>query len=659
MFKSLKYSTVASRLNCTASFNYKVHSLIEQCSSMNSLKCLHARIIVHGLAHHELTVSKLIACSALSAFGDIQYAQILFDKMPQRNRYMYNSLIRGCASSEDPYKAILLYKQMVVSVILPNEFTFPFVLKACAIKEGYRDGVLIHLMAIKLGYESHVCVENGLINVYVRCGNVVYARKVFDEIVEKTLVSWNSMIGGYSRMGCGEQVLLLFRDMKERGVRPDGFTVMYLLSVCSQNCDLELGKFVHCNVVVNGIGVDVHVQNALLDVYAKCGDLNAAQTLFDRMVHRNVVSWTSLLTAYAKHGCLEVAKDIFSRMPVKNVVSWNSMISSYVREGHSQEALDLFFKMCKSEVKPDETTLVGVLSASCQLGDLVMGNKIHDYIRSNNIKCSVTLYNALVDMFSKCGSLVKAFDLFLEIPEKNIVSWNVMIGALAFHGIGHKAVQLFEEMQACGKWPDKITFIGLLSACCHSGLTDIGWYYFDKMSSIYGVPREIEHYVCMVDILGRGGFLDKAVKLIGRMPMKPDTAIWGALLGACRIHRNLTVAKQVLKQLLELEPYSSGCGLYVLVSNIYSEAQRWGEMKNIRKLMNDHGIKRHEAISSIEICGCSNEFMVSDQRHEDSSAIYIVLDQLMDHLRSDGHSCSLSPEPFGCGGDLVSWGVSS
>lgn len=166
------------------------------------------------------------------------------------------------------------------------------------------------------------------------------------------------------------------------------------------------------------------------------------------------------------------------------------------------------------------------------------------------------------------------------------------------------------------------------------------------MSYVYGVPREIEHYACMVDILGRGGFLDEAVKLIAKMPMKPDTAIWGALLGACRIHRNVTVAKQVLKQLMELEPYASGCGLYVLMSNIYSEVQRWGDMKNIRKLMNNRGIKKHDAISSIEICGNIHKFMVSDERHENSSAIYIALDQLMDHLRSDGYLCHLPAAPL-------------
>lgn len=555
---------------------------------------------------------------------------------------MYNSLIRGYAYSEGPDKAILLYRQMVVSDVFPNEFTFPFVLKACAIKEAHIDGVLVHLMALKLGYDSHVCVQNGLINVYVRCGEMGSARKVFDGIREKTLVSWNSMIGGYSKTGCGIRAFLLFQKMRERGVRPDGFTLLYLLSASSRDCNLELGKFVHCHILINGVVTDVHVQNALLDMYAKCGNLHSVQTVFDRMVDRNVVSWTSLLSAYAKHGCFEVAKDIFKQMPVKNVVSWNSMISSYVREGCCQEALDLFFKMCNSGVEPDETTLVSILSSCCQLGDLVMGAKIHDYVRCNNIKSSITLYNALVDMYSKCGSIGKAFDTFLEMPEKNIVSWNVMIGALAFHGVGYKAIELFEGMQTGGIWPDKITYIGLLSACCHSGLADVGRYYFDNMSSVYGLPREIQHYACMVDILGRGGFLDEAVNLIGRMPMKPDTVIWGALLGACRIYHNITIAKQVLKQLLELEPYASGCGLFVLMSNIYSEAQRWGDMKNMRKLMNDQGIKKHDAISSIEICGCIHEFMVSDQRHEDSSAIYIVLDQLMDHLRSEGYLCSPS-----------------
>lgn len=659
-FNCLKYLTVVSRNKVVVfplHFSYSatatpitdfpsnllsplLQSLEEKCFSMKELKRLHAQIILNGLSQQTVPQSKLISFYAVAKCGDIQYARLLFDKIPQPNCHMYNSLIRGYSNCEDTSEAILLYKKMILSGILPNEFTFPFVLKACALKAAYRDGILIHATVVKLGYESQLFVQNGLINVYVGCREIFEARKVFGGMKEKSLISWNSMISGYSEKGCCQDAFFLFQIMKKRGIEPDDITFVKLLRVSSQARNLKFGRFLHLYIVINGLCVDIHVQNALLDMYGKGGDIYGAQTVFDQMVDRTVVSWTSLLNAYAKHGFLELAKTIFEQIPEKNVVSWNAMISSFLQEGCWQDALDLFFQMSNSGVKPDEVTLVSALSACSQLGNVVLGQKIHKCVSSYSVKYTVTVYNALIDMYSKCGSIEKAFDIFLEMPEKNIVSWNIMIGAFALVGDGHKAIQLFEEMQAGGMRPDQITFTGLLSACCHSGLIDIGQHYFEKMGKSYRLPYEIEHYACMVDILGRGGQLDAAVKLIGGMSMKPDAIIWGALLGACRIHRNISCAKQILKQLLELDMYTGG--LYVLMSNIFCEAQRWEEMKKMRKLMTDHGIKKQNAVSSIEVSGCIHEFMVDEKRHEASNVIYALLDQLMDHLKSEEYLCSLS-----------------
>uniref|UniRef100_A0A161ZQ68 Pentacotripeptide-repeat region of PRORP domain-containing protein n=1 Tax=Daucus carota subsp. sativus TaxID=79200 RepID=A0A161ZQ68_DAUCS len=267
--------------------------------------------------------------------------------------------------------------------------------------------------------------------------------KVFNEINYRTLISWNSMIGGFSKMGCCEKAFLLFVEMRDVGVKPDNSTFVSLLSVCSQICNLELGKFVHSYIEVNGVKADIYVHNALVDMYAKCWDLETAQAIFDRMEDRNVVSWTTMVTAYAKSGLIHSAKRFFDQMPLRNV------------KGCFNEALELFFSMCDSKFVPNETTLVSVISACCQLGDLAMGKKIHDYISNNYVLCDVTLYNALVDMYAKCGSVETAFAIFLDMPEKNVVSWNVMIGALALHGDGSKAVELFEQMEAdAQRWED-------------------------------------------------------------------------------------------------------------------------------------------------------------------------------------------------------------
>ncbi|GFY93983.1 pentatricopeptide repeat (PPR) superfamily protein [Actinidia rufa] len=565
---------------------------------MKQLKQLHAQTILHGLTHETLTISKLISFSAVSEAGDLRYAQLVFDQITEPNRFVYNSLIRGYSNSDDPSMAIAFYHIMIGSCISPNEFTLPFVLKACACESSYFDGVVVHGQAIKLGIGSQVCIQNALISVYVVCGFICCARKVFDEIIDRTLVSWNSMIGGYSKMGYSKEAFLLFQEMRQLGMGPDDFTFVSLLSVSAQTTDLHLGKYVHFYIEITGAKIDIYVQNALVDMYAKCGDLHTAQAFFNQMPDKNVVSWTSVVNGYAKHGLVECAREIFDQMPVKNVVSWNSMISGYIQEGRCREALGLFCEMHHSEVVPDETTLTIVLSACCQLGDLVMGKKTHNYICNNSITPTVSLTNYLVDMYAKCGAIGTALEIFRDIPEKDVVSWNVMIGALALHGCGFKAIEVFETMQADGIRPDGITFTGLLSACSHSGLVDIGQYYFERMTVIHRVTPEIEHYACMVDLLGRGGLLEEAIQLIGGMPMKPDVVVWGALLGACRTRGNVEIGKIILKQLLELEPYSGG--LYVLLSNIYCEARRWDDVQKLRKLMKDHGIEKGSAISSVE-----------------------------------------------------------
>ncbi|XP_010103685.2 pentatricopeptide repeat-containing protein At2g22410, mitochondrial [Morus notabilis] len=657
MLITLKYLTVASRLNncfplrslfttlSTTKPNHfthqfktpihqSLHNLLEKCSSMRELKQIHAQIIIHGLSKEILTLGKFISFCAVSDTGDLRYARLVFDRIQEPNKFMYNSLIRGYSNSDDPETSLLLYRRMTGSGLSPNEFTLPFVLKVCAGMSAYWEAVVVHGQAVKLGIGSQVCVQNALMNVYVVSGLIKCARQVFDEIYERTLVSWNTMIGGYSRVGfCGE-AFWLFQEMRELGMRPDKFTFVHLLSVCSQSCDLDFGRFVHLYVEISGIEIDQIVRNALLDMYAKCGNLQSAQTIFDRMSDKNVVSWTSVVTAYAKNGLVESAKEFFDQMPVKNVVSWNAMISCYVREGQFKEALDLFQEMRISNVFPDEATLVCVLSACSQIGDLVVGREIHKYLCNSNIALTITLSNSLIDMYAKCGALQTAIHHFLTAPRRNLVSWNVIVGALALHGCGLEAIEKFEEMQGHGIWPDKFTFTGLLSACSHSGLVDIGRYYFDRMNSFYKISPELEHYTCMVDLLGRGGLLEEAVRLIGRMPMKPDVVVWGALLGACRIHGHVEIGKQILKQLFELEPHSSG--LYVLLLNIFCEAQRWEDVKNIRKLMKDGGVIKCKAISFVEINGCVHKFTANDKLHQLSSRIYVVLDRLTNHLRPVG-----------------------
>ncbi|KAG9440852.1 hypothetical protein H6P81_021017 [Aristolochia fimbriata] len=637
---SLAFSFIATSINAEleSPVHEILHSYLEKCTTMKHVTQIHAQIIAKGLLEETLTIGKLIAFCAISLAGGLGYARSIFNRVAEPNLFMWNSLIRGYSNGDNPKEALVLYRQMVVAGRLPNNFTFPFVLKACAFELALVETLAIHVQVVKLGFVSQVFVQNALLHVYAVCGAIDFSRKVFDGITEKNIVSWNSMIGGYSQMGLCQEALQLFGRMRAFGLYPDGFTFVNLLTVCSQTGNFELGRILHLYIEVTGVSADLFVKNALLDMYAKCGYLAIAKTLFDKMPDKNVVSWTSMFSAYAKHGLFDLAHQHFNQMAERNVVSWNSLISCYAQHGLCREALDLYVQMQISKEKPDDVTLVNVLAACTQIGDLVMGKEVHTYISLNVILPSITLNNSLLDMYSKCGCLTTASDLFNQIPVKNVVSWNVMIGAFAMHGLAQDAIDLFEMMKEADFCPDGITFVGILTACSHGGLLHEGRCYFEAMNSVYGVPYEIEHYACMVDLLGRAGHLQEAVLLIGTMTMKPDAVVWGALLGACRIHGNVVITMHILKQLLELEPYNGG--LFVLMSNIFCDMKRWEDVKRVRILMKEKGIRKVNALSSIEIDGNIHEFLVEDARHELSNGIYSMLDGLTSHMRSVGYFLS-------------------
>ncbi|KAK4754095.1 hypothetical protein SAY87_002199 [Trapa incisa] len=618
-----------------------LHYRLQRCSSMAHLKLLHAHIVVLGLSQENFTLGKLISFAAVDERGDIDYAALVFNRIPQPNRFMFNSLIRGYSNgSRGPSEAIAMYREMLSSGVSPNEFTLPFVLKACAVESSHWLSTLLHGHGIKLGICSHVCVQNALMNALIGFRMTSDARKLFDEIDEKSLVSWNSMIGGYSRAGQTMEAFNLFRRMKEFRVGPDEITFVSLLSACSQARDSDLGMLVHLFIEMTGVQADLILRNALLDMYGKCGHLDSAEKIFRQTPEKNVISWTSLVTAYARHGCIKSARELFAQMPIRNAVSWNSLISAYLQNGQFGEVLSLFEEMQDSGFIPDEATLATVLSACAQIGDIATGKRIHAYAcETNLIALPIALANSLIAMYAKCGEVATALDIFREVQCKNLVSWNIAMGCLALQGCGAEAIELFREMEALGIQPDGITFTGLLTACSHSGLINLGRYYFERMMSVHSIPPEIEHYACMIDLLGRGGLLEEAIMLVGTMPMRADIVIWGSLLGACRIHKFAEMGRVLLKQLLELLPHSSG--LCVLLSNLYSEAGRWEDRRKIRKIMNDTGVAKCDAISYIEIDGLVYEFMVDDRRSRWPNSIYPVLDRLTDHLKLEVPSGTL------------------
>ncbi|KAH9320380.1 hypothetical protein KI387_043976 [Taxus chinensis] len=372
--------------------------------------------------------------------------------------------------------------------------------------------------------------------------------------------------------------------MQRKGIRPDSFALSAILSACAKMASLQLGKELHGSILRSGFECDVVVGSGIVDMYVKSRSLEDACKVFDQIPERDVVTWTSMIAGYAQEGGIDEALRLFEKMPERNVVSWTAMIVAYVRDQRVDKARKLFEEMPERNVvswnamvagygqngrvdmaldmqmvlrgvKPDPDTFSSVIPSCAQLATLQQGKEIHEDIIRSGFQSDAFVGSALVDMYAKCGSIEDARKMFDKMPRQNMVSWTAMIVGYAMHGSSEEALQLFEQMQGSGTQPNSITFAGVLSACCHAGLVDDGWKYFYSMSKDYQIAPSLEHYCCMVDLLGRAGNLDEAKHFVYEMPIKPNVNVWVALLAACRVHNNIKLAEHVAKNLIELEPY--------------------------------------------------------------------------------------------------------
>lgn len=440
-------------------------------------------------------------------------------------------------------------------------------------------------------------MQTGLISMYCRGTLVENARKVFDENSQsrKLSVCYNALISGYvSNSKCSDAVLL-FRQMNEEGVPVNSVTLLGLIPVCVSPINLELGSSLHGSTLKYGLDSDVSVVNCFITMYMKCGSVDYAQKLFDEM-------------------------------PVKGLISWNAMVSGYAQNGMATNVLELYRNMDMHGVRPDPVTHVGVLSSCANLGAQSVGHEVELKIQASGFNNNPFLNNALINMYARCGNLTKAQAVFDEMPERTLVSWTAIIGGYGMHGHGEIAVQLFEEMIRSGIVPDGTAFVSVLSACSHAGLTDQGLEYFKMMTRKYQLQPGPEHYSCMVDLLGRAGRLNEARNLIESMPIKPDGAVWGALLGACKIHKNVELAELAFEHVIELEP--ANIGYYVLLSNIYYDAKNSKGVLRIRFMMKQRKLKKDPGCSYVELKGRVHPFIVGDRNHPQAEEIYRVLEEL-------------------------------
>lgn len=517
-------------------------SFTEMATSISELQQAHAYMLKTGIFHHPFAASRLITAAATASVDSLSYARTIFTQISQPNTYMYNTLIRAYAISPTPNLALFLFLKLLCDdhSLIPDKYSYTFVLKACAGLCCLKLGQQIHGLVIKNGLIWDVYICNTLIHMYAKCGCFEIARGVLDRMPNRDVVSWN----------------------------------------------------------------------ALLSVYVEMGLVDLAFGLFNEMPVKNLESWNFMLSVYVNSGLLVEAKRVFDEMPVKDVVSWNALLTGCADAGRYDEVLVLFEEMQRDRVQPDNRTLVTLLSACAGIGAFEQGKWVHAYIERNGIEVDGFLATALADMYSKCGCIEKALQVFNGTSRKDVSTWNAMIAGLSIHGSGKHALKVFSEMVESGFKPNEVTFVSLLSACSRAGLLFESREIFRSMFSVYGIEPTIEHYGCMVDLLGRSGLLEEAEELVDKMPQKDLPVIWESLLSACKNHGNVELAERIAERLFELDPQDNTG--YIQLSNIHASKGRWSDVSDVRRKMREQRIRKEPGVSMIEVDGVVHKFLAGE-----------------------------------------------
>ncbi|KAE8676778.1 Pentatricopeptide repeat-containing protein [Hibiscus syriacus] len=477
---------------------------------------------------------------------------------------------------------------------------------------------------------------------------------------------YNALIKGLVHCHRPFAALDYYKHMLGAGVWPTSFTFSSLVKACCLVSEFGFGESVHGHVWKHGFTSHVFVQTALIDFYGsvgkifeskrvfdemperdvfawtamisgflKAGDLGSSRRLFDETPERSTATWNAMIDGYARVGDVDSAELLFNQIPVKDTISWTTMINCYSQNKQFGEALALFEEMRRYKVSPDEVTMASIFSACAHLGALNTGKEIHNYLMQNSFDLDVYIGSALIDMYAKCGSLERSLLVFFKLREKNLFCWNSVIEGLAVHGYAEEALAMFDRMERQRVKPNGVTFVSVISACTHAGLVEAGRQRFLSMTRDYSIPPGVEHFGCMIDLLSKAGLLKDALFLIRSMKSEPNSVIWGALLGGCKLHKNMEIAHVAVDELMVLEPYNSG--YYTLLVNMYAEVNRWGQVAKIRQRMRELGVEKQCPGSSwIEMDNEVHQFAASDKSHPASNEIYSILAELDVQLKLAG-----------------------
>ncbi|CAH8392241.1 unnamed protein product [Eruca vesicaria subsp. sativa] len=540
---------------------------------------------------------------------------------------MYNKMLKSFAETKNFTKVLALFGELRGQGLCPDNFTLPVVLKSIGRLRDVKEGEKAHGYAVKAGlkFDSYVC--NSLMGMYAALGKMEITRKLFDEMPERDIVSWNGLISSYAGHGRFDDAIDVFKRMsKESNLKPDESTIVSTLSACSALKNLEVGEGIQ-RYVVTQFEMSVKIGNALIDMFCKCGCLDKARPVFDSMRNKNVKCWTSIVTGYVSNGRIDEARELFERSPVKDVVLWTAMMNGYVQFNRFDEALELFRCMQTEGIKPDNFVLVSLLKGCAQTGALDQGKWIHGYIDENRVTVDKVVGTALVDMYAKCGCIETALEVFYETKERDTASWTSLIYGLAMNGMSGRAIDLYHELENVGIRLDDITFVAVLTACNHGGFVAEGRRVFHSMTKVHKIQPKAEHYSCLIDLLCRAGLLEEAEELIDEMRNERDETlvpVYCSLLSAARNYGNVELAERVAKKLEKVEVSDSSA--HTLLASVYASANRWEDVTNVRRKMKDLGIRKLPGCSSVEIDGVPHEF-ISVEDHPKMDEINTMLHQ--------------------------------
>lgn len=579
--------------------------------------------------------------SIYSKLGRLSQMREIFNLMQVRDGVSWNLVISGYANYGSCSDAIRVYNLMLEDGVMNlNRITFSTMLILCSKIKSVDLGRQIHGQILKFGFGSYVFVGSPLVDMYAKLGLIYDAKRYFDEMPERNVVVCNTMITGLMRCGMIKESHSLFRSLKERdsiswtimitglmqnglereaieifremrlaGFTMDQFTFGSVLTACGSLLALGEGKQIHAYVIRTDHKDNVFVGSALVDMYSKCRSIKSAETVFKRMAEKNVISWTAMLVGYGQNGC-------------------------------SEEAVKIFFEMQRNGVEPDDFTLGSVISSCANLATIEEGAQFHCRALVSGLISFITVSNSLITLYGKCGSTESSHRLFTEMNVRDEVSWTALLSGYAQFGKAKEAIGLFERMLSHGLKPDRVTFIGVLSACSRAGLVENGLKYFESMVKEHGIVPIADHYTCIIDLLGRAGKLDEARNFINNMPFHPDVVGWSTLLSSCRVHGNTEIGKWAADSLIALEPQNPAS--YVLLSSLYAAKGKWNEVAQLRRGMRDKGVRKEPGYSWIKYKGKVHVFSADDQSSPFLGQIYSELEKLYHKMIEEGYVPDMS-----------------